>query len=82
MENVKKTFVTPAEAIEAINGGAIIRCETKSGCSEIQKTKKKYAFTVTANENPPLTYYGDLRSLKKIVNSPYSREALYLVEAE
>ncbi|WP_050179707.1 hypothetical protein [Domibacillus robiginosus] len=80
MEKAKKKFVTPTEAIKAVNEGAIVRVEGKDGYSEIQKTKKKYAFTVTANDKPPLTYYGDMRNLKKTVNGPDCREALYLLE--
>lgn len=82
MKNAKKRFVTPVEAIEAVNEGAIVRYERQDGYSEIQKKKKKYAFTDTANDKPPLTYYGDMRNLKKTVNKPYCRESLYLVEAE
>lgn len=82
MENTKKKFVTPSEAIEAVKEGAIVRFEGKNGYSEIQKKKKKYAFTVTANDKPALTYYGDMRNLKKTVNGPNCREALYLVEAK
>jgi hypothetical protein len=82
MENAKKKFVTPTEAIEALNEGAIVRYEMTDGHSEIKKMKKKYAFTVAANDKPPLTYYGDLRNLKKTINGPNFREVLYLVEVE
>lgn len=82
MENAKKKFITPTEAIKAVNEGAIVRYEKKDGYSEIKKKKKKYAFTDNANDKPPLTYYGDMRNLKKTVNGPDCREALYLIEVK
>ena len=70
-----KKYLTPAEAMKAINSGKVIRLDTTDGFTTMRKKKVAYEIRIhNAAGEVERTFNGDTRNVMKTLNGELKNE--------